>query len=63
MVRQLLDITPVTVLGLYSGITSPPQPWLMLVHYWVTTVPAHWVSVRQCHSVQRTLPSAGTEWT
>lgn len=47
MVRQLLAVSPVTVLGLYSHIISPPQPRLMLVHYWVTTVPAHWVSVRQ----------------
>lgn len=47
MVRQLLAVSPVTVLGLYSHITSPPQPRLMLVHYWVTTVPVHWVSVRQ----------------
>lgn len=64
MVRQLLAMSPVTVLGFYGLITSPTQPRFMREQCWVTTVPTLWVSVRQSVTVcARALPSAGTEGT
>jgi hypothetical protein len=53
MVRQLLAMSPVTVLGFYGLITSPTQPRFMRVQCWVTTVPTYPLGLceAECHCV------------